>query len=183
MTNKDALEKQRLAARDFGFVRNEVVENPVRPAEGTPLFATNKERFHGDFVAEERSRREQKLNKYDAKLTHKAERNEMRETRRWERMEKEFSKEQEWLRELQSRPAANTNKNSIPVNPITLQYLQTPEGAWKRYEDDKVRHRAARRSDNLYRKMHSVEFDIITGQPKPSHQVPQVPPPPQPPTA
>lgn len=53
-------------------------QNPVRPAEGTPLFATNKERFHGDFVAEERSRREQKLNKYDAKLTHKAERNEMR---------------------------------------------------------------------------------------------------------
>ena len=48
-------------------------------------------------------------------------------------MEKEFSKEQEWLRELQSRPAANTNKNSIPVNPITLQYLQTPEvrgGHW-----------------------------------------------------
>lgn len=49
----------------------------------------------------------------------------------------------------------------------------------KKYQDDQVRHRAARRSERLYTKMHSVDFDIITGQPKLAHQVPQVPPPPQ----
>ena len=122
VANKDQLEKERLAARNFGHQRNVCYENPLEAEAQVQQYADPQDRFNRDVVGEERARKEEKLMSYDAKLMHKAEQADMREGQRWQTMEEQFLSEQQRLQSLQHRPAARTNKNSLPVNPLNLEY-------------------------------------------------------------
>lgn len=217
VANKDQLEKERLAARNFGHQRNVCYENPLEAEAQVQQYADPQDRFNRDVVGEERARKEEKLMSYDAKLMHKAEQADMREGQRWQTMEEQFLSEQQRLQSLQHRPAARTNKNSLPVNPLNLEYHPSeevtagtrcprprppapaqatplpakypiptrypPQGQVMKYMDDCTKRRAAQRSERLYNKMHSVEFDIITGNPKQEHQRVRIPPQPSAPWA
>ena len=76
------------------------------------------------------------------------------------------SRVQERVANLQHTPAARTNKNSLPVDPLTLDYQNSKEGEKLRARDMAQKGRAQARADRLYGKLHSVDFDILTGLPR-----------------
>jgi hypothetical protein len=82
-------------------------------------------------------------------------------------MDAELAHQQREMDRLQQRPIARTNKNSLPVDPLTLDYQATRQGEALRARDEAQRGRAAARAERLYSKMHSAQgFDLITGLPK-----------------
>jgi hypothetical protein len=89
-----------------------------------------------------------------------------REVSRWDQYEQQVAREEARVAGLQEAPVAWTNQTGLPYNAINQGYAKGGEGKALEQYDASVRERAAVRERAIAAKQHSVDFDIITGQPR-----------------
>lgn len=143
---------------------------PPRTPEHTqaPYYVGDHDRFkRTDAVAgelmEDRAREKAR---YEAKLDRKRAADYEREATRWGAFEQQQERAQVRDQALKESAAAWTNAPGLPFNVLNHAYAQGTRGEGLREYDQGVRERAGQRADRLGQKMHSTDFDIITGAPR-----------------
>lgn len=93
------------------------------------------------------------------------------EEERWGKIEGEWAVEEARQTARLGR-GVPSNKSSVPYNPLTLQYADTPDGEQLKLSDDQIRHRAALRAERL--RLHQTKEGInpITGEALPPNRYP-----------
>lgn len=163
--DKEALEKLRLQQRKGGHLRYDGTGNPIKPAESSPMYADEADRFSRDVAAAEHSKRVQAFQKKEEHLQKVRQDNWEKERNRWNNYEtKQKNEEQRFQHLRETGVGGKTNKSSEHFNIINLNYAPTPEGQALKQKDDFARQRAQMRTETLYSKAHSVGHNIITGQ-------------------
>ena len=98
-----------------------------------------------------------------------------REESRWQQIEKSQDAEQaKWNQIRETGDRNRRNVNSVPYNPISLNYNNNQDGDKLRLSDDMVRFRAAHRAKQL-RDRDTCGFNPITGESVMQVQVPPKP--------
>lgn len=100
-----------------------------------------------------------------------------REEARWKSIEeKKLEEERYWDQQRESGAKALKNNSCVPYDAITLRYNDGIDGDRLRYDDEKVRYRAALRSQNLMRCGDTrTGYDIVSGHSRPNVEVPGQP--------
>jgi hypothetical protein len=145
--------------------------------QGTVAHITEQDRFFTDFAAEEKKRREQQLSVKSDQINRRRFELAHAEEQRWTEIDARFAAEEAKLTSRQHKGVPR-NKNSVPYNPLTLQYEESADGEVLKYTDEQIRYRAALRAERLHAHNTRAGFNPITGEE--SHR-PQMPPQPQPP--
>ncbi|KAH7425884.1 hypothetical protein KP509_11G076200 [Ceratopteris richardii] len=178
----DLLEKERLAARRFGHVRNEVYKNVVEPPPVSLSYASEDERLHGDVASAVRMDHCKTQAKKKAILAASTERRKLRDTKSWMARENEWANVMEherWTRCEHPHARVIANRSSVPYDPITLQYHDGYEGERAKYMDASARWRAAMRAIRIYRKMNGDRnYNVISWEKLPKLSHPEKPTPP-----
>lgn len=166
MRDREAIERMRLKERSGGFHQYEEYPGISRPVANSSMFLPESERFDTDFAAEDKRRREIEYQSRQQNLNRRRDEVVGREVNRWESMENEEKKYQEFLNQKQSKwQEGQKNNLSAAYNPITLEYDTTEQGSRLKGQDDQIKYRAGMRMFNLDSKMNS-EFNVVTGEPR-----------------
>ncbi|KAK9867685.1 hypothetical protein WJX84_003063 [Apatococcus fuscideae] len=135
--------------------------SPIVPDAGSPSYLQDNSRFDRDFIAAERTRKDE-LHRHDEA--------------RWDRVRGE-AQARELIRQaaeeavdaheryLQPTGGARSNQSGGSFDILTLQYHNTPSGHQLQQEDEAKKNRAVQRSVFINRKQHPLPYDIITNQP------------------
>ncbi|MCO5568308.1 hypothetical protein L7F22_022007 [Adiantum nelumboides] len=180
----DILEKERLAARRFGHVRNNVYKNVVQPPPSSLSFAPEVQRLQTDVDATVKLDHCQTQARKKAVLAASTNRRKQRDTEALIDRESEWTRFVEhdtWVRTAHPHARVIANRTSVPYDPITLQYHDGYEGQRAKYMDDAARWRAAMRAIRIYKKMNGDKsYDVISWKKLPSLTHPEKPTPPFP---
>jgi hypothetical protein len=164
LSNKDLLEKQRLASRREGFSRYHYQENIVVPDATAAGFLSDADRFHTDTAGEEKREREAVNQRRSHMVETTRQMRVAREEDRWKKMEDmERDESQRWASLAGS---SKNNISSVAYNVVTMQYHPSDEGQKLAKEEDVLRYRAAVRAQRLYEKT-SSSVNPLTGEPLP----------------
>ena len=88
-----------------------------------------------------------------------------REEQRWQQIEQAQEYDREKWDAIRSEGSRNRrNVNSVPYNPISLQYSDSTDGDKLRLSDDMIRYRSAVRAKQLHDR-NNCGFNPITGSP------------------
>ena len=175
LRDREAIEKVRLKERVGGFHRYEEFNGVGAVEPKSTLHMPESERFASDFAAEDRARREAEYQQRQSYLN--AHRQEVigREVDRWQSMEEEESRKQDYLANMASKwKQGQKNNPSAAYNPITLEYDGTEQGQRLKEADDAVRYRAGLRLFNLDQKMNSG-YNILSGEARRPPSLPKAP--------
>lgn len=149
--------------------------NQIKLSErGSALYLSEKDRFRGTFVQEERLRREESLVRKKKDLERRRLLNESLGEQRRKNEEEKALKEQKRLDALQMKGSPK-NEGSLPYNPLTLEYDCTFEGKMLEFEDDKIKYRAKLRARKLYYEQNRNGYNPITGECCPEEKTPDKP--------
>jgi hypothetical protein len=183
LKDKVALEKDRLMKRS-GLSAKLYRENAPQDSMGLTCpepqaagFLADADRFHTDTSGEEflarKAKHEEKQLQYDQKRVSRVE----REEARWQAIEEKKAEEEKyWDDQRESGAKAMKNNSCVPYDAITLRYNDGLDGDRLRYDDEKVRYRAALRSQNLMRCGDTrTGYNIISGHSRPNVDVPDAP--------
>jgi hypothetical protein len=126
-------------------------------------------------VAAERERRHDADSRYESKLRFKRSAQQQFDENRWNHMKAEKEStiqriEHHMLTGLKTK----ANDSSLPYNPITLQYTNTPSGLALLAKDNTIKHRAALRMQHMNER-NNGEYNPITHAPNPRVTVPSQP--------
>merc|ERR1711871_1170440 len=164
-TDKETLERQRLAARRGGFHKFDPKQTVVGHEGGTPGFQSEAERFDTDTCGEVRRERMARAVAKEADFVRRRLEAAEKEERRWKELDTAFTAEEEkWTRKRAAAETAKSNKSSVPYDPITLRYNEDADGLLLRHADDAIKYRAALRAKNLQGHMTADGFNPITGE-------------------
>jgi hypothetical protein len=165
--NRDSRETARNEGGLIGPPRN-----PLKSTSDSAGFLHPSDRFVTDGARQvagaeaERRRREQ------AKVqTIKQQRTE-REQQRWTAMENLLKKQQEDAARIAGTGVKN--RGSVGYNLVNGSWGSNDAAAKAKYHDDSVEYRAKMRTENLDRRS-NTNFNVITGEPRPTVYVPPVP--------
>eukprot|EP00924_Labyrinthula_sp_SR-Ha-C_P015908 snap_masked-scaffold_4-processed-gene-12.17-mRNA-1 protein AED:1.00 eAED:1.00 QI:0/0/0/0/1/1/2/0/176 len=142
---------------------NLIPTNLLSTKKDSPMYMSEKNRFTGSFVAEERERRLKKLEKEKFKLEKKQD---LHRNLREMRKRHEEIKTKAWderLKYLQKKGSPKNNP-SVPYNPLTLEYDNSPQGRRLKYEDEKTIYRAKLRSKKIYFEANRNGYNPINGE-------------------
>jgi len=183
LRDKVALEKDRLMKRS-GLAAKQYRENAPKDSMGLTCpesnaagFLADADRFHTDTSGEEyldrKASYQKKATQYDNIRVGRIE----REEARWKSIEeKKLEEERYWDEQRESGAKALKNNSCVPYDAITLRYNDGIDGDRLRYDDEKVRYRAALRSQNLMRCGDTrTGYDIVSGHSRPNVEVPGQP--------
>ena len=172
---REQIEKIRLAQRREGFER---YEDPGRLTEfeaGCGGFAPEADRFDKDFAVVEKVNRENMRQQHGAIIDARRQERLDREEERWQITEEARRLETERSFALQKTDKAKANKSSLPYDPLTLMYNDGNDGQRLKFYDDKTKHRAALRAQNMQQHDMSTPYNPITGLPQQKVAVPDRP--------
>ena len=165
MSDKETLEKSRLMKRRQGFFHYEDLGKITVPDKDAVGFISERERFQTDFAAREKQRREFIYTRKEANIIKVQEEMSQKEEARWKNIEKQFRQEEDRMDRIRGEGIkAKGNKQSVPYDPITLQYQASLEGVRLKNEDDFVRYRSKLRSIALQERESFIQYDPITGE-------------------
>ncbi|KAI5079776.1 hypothetical protein GOP47_0005255 [Adiantum capillus-veneris] len=170
----DLLEKERLAARRFGHMRNNVYKNVVQPPPSSLSYVPEEERLRTDVDGAVKLDHGKTQSRKKHQLIE-----ENKETEAWMGRENEWARFLEhdtWVRTAHPHARVIANRTSVPYDPITLQYHDGYEGARAKYMDDAARWRAAMRAIWIYKKMNGDrKYDVISWEKLPNLGHPEKP--------
>ncbi|KAJ1446390.1 hypothetical protein M885DRAFT_546770 [Pelagophyceae sp. CCMP2097] len=184
--DKVALEKDRLMKRT-GYEAKMYRENAPTSAMGLLVpetdaagFLSDADRFHTDTSGEEFLARKMKYESKQASYAQKRVDRVEREEERWDVIQARKKEEEAYWDEQRSLgEKARKNHSSVPYDTLTLRYNDGLDGERLRFDDDKVRYRAAARSRNLQRCGDTrAGYNIINGHERGALSVPDQPQPP-----
>ena len=131
--------------------------------KGSEGYISEVERFETDFAVEEKRKRDDKLNLARARVEYQRIAHAQKEDHRWKRHEKEaVADEEKFDRWRESGEKARRNKSSVPYNPLTLRYDDTPDGDMLKAADMACLKRAELRRRMLRVRMSNLPYDPIT---------------------
>jgi hypothetical protein len=176
LRDREAIEKVRLKERVGGFHRYEEFNGVGAVEEKSTLHMPESERFASDFAAEDRQRREADYQRRQEYLNGHRQEVIGREVNRWQGMEDEEARKQQYLGSMAAKwKQGQKNNPSAAYNPITLEYDTTEQGTMLKQADDAVRYRAGLRLFNLDQRMNSG-YNVLTGEARrPPNLPPQYP--------
>eukprot|EP00762_Andalucia_godoyi_P002387 ANDGO_02701.mRNA.1 hypothetical protein SPRG_13152 len=166
LSNKDLLEKQRLANRREGFSRYHASTQPIMVPDAVAAgYLPDADRFHSDTAGEEKRRREAQLQKKQVQMDATRQGRVQKEEDRWKRMDMNEKEEQHRWDSL--RGTSKNNISSVSYDVVSMKYHENESGQRLVKEEEMLKYKAAVRAQRLYEKS-SSQVDPITGQ-----QVPQ----------
>ena len=137
------------------------------------------ERFITDVAGEAKLEREEAAARKAAAILRRREESRQREDLRWKRMDEAKKEEEERVHQMrEDGRKAMKNVGSMPYDFVTLEYRAGGEGDRLRYQDDRVRYRAAVRAQHLSAVSSGQRYDPLTGQARPLPSLPNAPKPP-----
>ncbi|KAK9824570.1 hypothetical protein WJX72_011405 [[Myrmecia] bisecta] len=146
--------------------RNAAGCNLTVPQEGSPAFASERERLQRrSAVDEERERRQASTSGRQEHIWQRRQENIQKEAARWEGLNCKLRQERERCFHLQHSDLAKTNMSGADFDIIALRYNNTPGGQRLKHEDDVIKYNAALRTKRIYDTQHCVPHNIITGEP------------------
>ncbi|GAX78874.1 hypothetical protein CEUSTIGMA_g6313.t1 [Chlamydomonas eustigma] len=141
--------------------------NPVLPAQGSPQYVNECQRFQRDAAAAELQKKHEKLHKQENIYETKRAEAYHREKTCHEKMENAMQRHEQVIQhKRETGEGAKRNQSGQHYQIITLEYNQTPEGQKLKAKDESVLLKSQLRSINLYNKANSVSHNIITGEPR-----------------
>lgn len=164
--DKESLEKARLAQRVGGFERYEDPGSVAGSAAGAASagYMPESERFITDVAGEAKLQREEAAARKAAAILRRREESRQREELRWKRMDEAKKEEEDRVRRMREDGGkAAKNVGSMPYDFVTLQYRKGEEGERLKYQDDRVKYRAAMRAQHLHALSSGQKYDVLTG--------------------
>jgi hypothetical protein len=150
--------------------------NPVLPAQGSPQYVNECQRFQRDAAAAELQKKHERLNKKEVVYENKRAEAYHREKTCHEKMENAMQRHEQVLQnKRETGEGAKRNQSGQHYQIITLEYNSTPEGQKLKTKDESVLLKSQLRSINLYNRGNSVSHNIITGEPRPPIALPHRP--------
>lgn len=183
LRDKVALEKDRLMKRS-GQAAKVYRENAPKDSMGLTCpesnaagFLADADRFHTDTSGEEFLQRQKQYTKDQRRNDRIRIGRVEREEGRWKAIEEaKEAEEKYWDEQRESGEKARKNNSCVPYDTVTLRYNDGLDGDRMRFDDEKVRYRAALRSQNLLRCGDSrTGYDIVSGQGRPPMPAPPEP--------
>lgn len=132
-----------------GFERYADPGNVAGSAAGADSagYMPESERFITDVAGEAKLHREEQAARKAAAILRRREESRQREELRWKRMDEAKKEEEERVRRMREDGGkAAKNVGSMPYDFVTLQYRSGEGGDKLRYQDDRVKYRAAMRA-------------------------------------
>ena len=169
--DKVALEHDRLMKRT-GLAAKIYRENAPETSDGlvVPLstavgFMADADRFHTDTAGEAKRQWDAKIKRDQNILETKRVDRLQTEEKRWAKIgQAKAAEAQTWDEARASGEKAKRNASSVPYDMVTLQYHPSLDGEKLRYHDDKIKYRAAVRSENLLKNGGTrAGYDIVHG--------------------
>ena len=176
MLHKEDLEKMRLRNRREGFFK--YAEGGITPGPDSAQYIPDADRFITDVAGQEKRDRELMLaQKKELQEVNRKKVTEQEEAR-WRAIEDEYAHSKRREEEMRIDGAfGKSNKNSMPYDPITLNYLEGRDGECLRYSDEALNYRGALRAQSLQSKTNNG-YNPITGERVPDVSIPEPPKPP-----
>ncbi|GBG26673.1 Hypothetical Protein FCC1311_028942 [Hondaea fermentalgiana] len=174
MNRRPLTRKERHASKDKESKEKALLEQTRAPLR---TYITEQDRFITDFAAEEKRRREATTRMKEQQLTTRRAKAVSAEEERWRKINQERAEQAAREAARKSR-AVPRNGNSVPYNPLTLQYEESDAGEMLKFTDEKIRYRAALRAERLRHHEAKEGFNPITGEATRGVQLPRQPQPP-----
>mmetsp|Transcript_5353 Transcript_5353/g.7892 ORF Transcript_5353/g.7892 Transcript_5353/m.7892 type:complete len:209 (-) Transcript_5353:1251-1877(-) len=177
--NKHLLEKTRLANRKEGFQRHVASTDPLSRSKQSASYIDNETRFLTDAAAQEKSERDYALERKKKQIEKLGQERIQREENRQRKLLQDHEKENQRIKYLQTQSKkAAKNDGSTGYNLVSLEVRQGNEKLAKSYEYQKemIQYEGAKKSQEKYQRLHSTQYNPVTGQPLPQRiKVPQKP--------
>lgn len=163
-TDKDELEKRRLAERKEGHSR---WVDPGALVECEPqglAYASIADRYQTNASALLKEQRDAVVAERERKWDRARDQNLYKEEQRWHSTVQEHFMEEAREQRMAEGSKGSHNHLSVAYDPITLEYFPTQQGQKQKYEDDLSRYKNGVRTETLHRRGAGDGYNPITGQ-------------------
>lgn len=159
--DRDTIEKTRLAARREHFERHEIVNDLVKPVDGTSIGIDDVDRFNRDICRDQKLEWQRKQEQTWARAR-RCQQEQQEYERAIERRREEEAAELAKLSEHMS--SHDFNAESVNYDPITGSIPENARGQTQRETDSQRALKREARARRIQHNANSTEYDPITGE-------------------
>ena len=163
--DRDAIEKQRLAARHEHYERHNPVSDPVKPNPDASYAIDDVERFNRDYCADQKAEKKAGTEMIWKRAAHRR----MQQEEYERQIEARRKYEEDEARKKIEASNGDFNEESVLYDPITngVPDETTKKGATLRERDMNLATKREIRAKRIYHASNSNQYDPITGELRP----------------
>jgi len=163
-SDKEGLEKSRLAERKEGFQRWQDPGRVTEVSETGLGYAPASARYMTGAASELKAQRDAVIDDRERKYHRARLINLQKEEDRWQSVMQKYEKEARREERAAESSKGSHNHASVAYDTITLEYFPTEQGQKQKFEDDLLKYRAGVRTETLHRRGAGHGFNPITGE-------------------